>query len=294
MVNRPVVVVVLLAGLAVGACARPTTDGAESVDSTGAVATSRSPEDDPTTTTSSPTDGAPWDTPATATGTVSPTADGDTSRLACNGAGQTFPEAAIDGPVLDADDLANIPAGAAMVDAFTTGDAAVEDDAFDGAEGFVVLVDEADLVLFGGLESGEVASDYRVELVDDAWSLREWGGCTPTLVSAPDSRAARWNVAGIGDDGRRIEIAIEGGECVNEPGATRTRIASIDVVESDGRVEVVVWVQEPRPTADLCEGVGIELPGTVELDEPLGSRALVDGGSTPATTLCNGSGVPSC
>jgi hypothetical protein len=78
------------------------------------------------------------------------------------------------------------------------------------------------------------------------------------------------------------EVACAGGEPADG------RVAVAHLVEHEDRVEVVVGV-EALPGAQTCQS-NPPTPFTVELDEPLGARALVDVAVYPERELAAGQG----
>lgn len=218
--------------------------------------------------------------------TETPTAEGSAQlRLACNGTGPSFPAEALDRSPLDKADLQRLPFGAAMVEDFASGEAAVEASQFQAAEAFVVLDEDQSHALVGGVESGHVVSSFELERMEGEWRLRGWGGCRPTAVDG-DRRAAAWSVVRVGANGRSLELEVEGGECVGAESETRTQIVQIDVRETQDQVAVTVWVVEPPPPGGACAGVGLALPLSVQLEDDLGARSLVDAGEVPPHPKC--------
>jgi hypothetical protein len=94
-------------------------------------------------------------------------------------------------------------------------------------------------------------------------------GLVVWLVTAPDPTLARWDPgqAEVGDDGMTVEVFFTGGECDDH--------AEARVKESAGTVEITVISTLKRVRG--CSDVGVPRSVVAELDEPLGTRTLVDG-----------------
>lgn len=284
---------VVLGFLGTSACATTgqAPNAASSVPPNAATPTTTSP-----TSSSAPSGAGPDASPSTSvdesTAPVSegapgpsPTTVSEDSTLACAGVGPSFPVDALAGPRIDRDDLAATAAGTALAAHFAEDDADGELAAF-APDAFVVLSSNDDAAVFGGTDKGEVVSSFELERRDGEWKLIGWGGCRPNRVRA-DLQAATWQVVGTDQGGRVLQLEVEGGECVDDREETRTRIVDVDVEETPGEVVVVVWAEQPPPPdGDLCAGLGVVVPWTVTLAEPLGARTLVDGGTVPPTTGC--------
>jgi hypothetical protein len=89
------------------------------------------------------------------------------------------------------------------------------------------------------------------------------------FVTAPDPSLARWDPAQaeVSDDGSTVEVFFTGGQCDDHSEAR--------VDESATTVEITVVTTEKRVRG--CDDVGVPRSVVAELDEPLGSRNLVDG-----------------
>lgn len=214
-------------------------------------------------------------------------------RLACSGVGPSFTVEALAGPRIRPDELPGTEAGRALAAEF-------DEDGVDGElaafapDAFVVLSQDDDMMTYGGTQQDEVVSWFELERRDGEWKLIGWGGCRPTRVRT-DLQAASWQVVGTDRGGRVLELEVEGGECVDDREETRTRIVDVVVEEAADEVSVVVWVEQPPPPDGApCAGVGVTVPASITLDDPLGSRPLVDGGTVPSTLVCHDGAEVGC
>ncbi len=203
---------------------------------------------------------------------------GAEEAVSCSyGGGSSFSKIYLDGPEMTPDEFRATPQGRALYAFFVGGEGEVEAGPFGDLDGFSIVSDSSVL----GYRNGLPISDYIV----DGDDVRAWGGCNPTLVYG-NRVAGRWHaVEPIDASATVLPIRLEGSACV-EGSETNiiTEVVSIDVVETEDTVEIVVWTRE-KGFRGMCAGIGIELDATVELDSPLGDRALLNTGLIPAVSV---------
>jgi hypothetical protein len=86
----------------------------------------------------------------------------------------------------------------------------------------------------------------------------------------------RWELEGdVQPDDRVIELFVVGAAC---DGSTPTsEIADVELEEGPDRVMITVWMRTTSPRFGGCTGAGVVLPVKVDLSEPVGTRAVLDG-----------------
>lgn len=82
-----------------------------------------------------------------------------------------------------------------------------------------------------------------------------------------------------GPEDTTVQVGAVSGFCIDIDGEELglESLERVEVEERGDEVVIATWVGEPatpRPTE--CAGVGVDLPAEVRLEEPLGSRRLVD------------------
>lgn len=87
------------------------------------------------------------------------------------------------------------------------------------------------------------------------------------VLIKPESSPAPWRDAVVSEDGRSVTVSVMGGAC-DDPDTT--------VAESSTQVTITVR-NEGDWFVFQCDDVGVGKTVTVELDDPLGGRELVDG-----------------
>lgn len=87
------------------------------------------------------------------------------------------------------------------------------------------------------------------------------------LWGRPDSHTQPWSAVLASRDGATLTVTVMGGACDH---------AEVEVDESDQRVVVTARIVDDWFVM-ACDDVGVDHEVTVELDEPLGDRELVDG-----------------
>lgn len=189
------------------------------------------------------------------------------------GEGSAFPVDALDGPTgVEAEEG---PVG----DALRTFLADPPPDAVGTVgDGWRRLLEEDDVVILG---TGEPPTVGRVELeaAGAGWEAVTWGGCA-LRPFREGMEAVGWDPSESVDPGAtEIEVVVTESGCASgqEPG---DRLQPPEVVVEDDAVTVTFWVV-PLGGAQECPG-NPPTPVTVTLDEPLGERALLDGGAYPA------------
>lgn len=145
----------------------------------------------------------------------------------------------------------------------------------------VVHTDEAILFLADAHLNGD-APYWFVELAreGDRYSYRRSGNCTPTAAFGA-LEAAQWELAPDQQLTRvttRVDVLVTERGCASGQSA-QGRIAPAAVL-SDPQSITIVFGLKPLPGAQTCP-LGPPVMIRVDLGEPLGERALLDGGHFP-------------
>lgn len=136
--------------------------------------------------------------------------------------------------------------------------------------------------------SDEVANTFGTqltaasyELIDGTWQFRGSGGCDPQLVFHDGLNAAEWTLAGDppGPEATAVTILVSEYSC--HDGTTAQRLTPPKVEYRDDAVVITTRVEPPEGEFFTCIGWP-PTEVTVELDEPLGDRRLLDGMWWPA------------
>jgi len=93
---------------------------------------------------------------------------------------------------------------------------------------------------------------------------------TPVLLSSKADPAAT-----------ELALTVEGESCGDDVNITRLDHAEVKETDSEVVVTAFTWIDNPLSPEELCSGVGLVLPVPVQLNAPLGDRALLDGSCTP-------------
>ena len=127
--------------------------------------------------------------------------------------------------------------------------------------------------------------DASVEFGRDGgdWQhLRSWpAGCSLRLFE-PGVECAPVLSATV--QGAFVELQASSDSCLGGDGPTLERV---QITETDTSVTVVVRLR-PEPASgesELCGGVGISVPASVQLQQPLGDRVLLDASEIPAVQI---------
>jgi len=198
------------------------------------------------------------------------------TTVACSVIGSIrFPVDVLSGPELTREELAAEEVGRVLESFFVAGGGAEESGEYAEAEGFTVVSNE--LVL--GYRDGDPISFFEL----DGESVAGWGGCQANRVDG-DLVAERWYLTSPTEsDAIILPIDVFGGGCVTNSGTeTVTEVVSVDVLEATDQVTVTAWVRNLLGD-EMCAGVGLVHHVEVELQEPLGERLLLDGGTIPAS-----------
>lgn len=229
----------------------------------------------PTTETSEPVP------TASSTRTASTAAPAD-PMLSCNGGEPVFPRAAIEEGRLSLDELEQRDPGAAMVEFFTSGEGADQLHDLNDFDSFALLSESEREVFVGEFRDGRLDSYVSLEARSGEWEVRTFGDCVARLTGQQGrAHATRWELADVSEGGRQLQLQAEGGMCDDQP-ETKTRLVDVQVEETPDAVLISVWVHHPD-SSQPCDGVGISVPATARLEEPLGQRELLDGGVEPPT-----------
>ncbi len=136
------------------------------------------------------------------------------------------------------------------------------------------------LVLFGQSPDDGSFATVEFEQRDDAWQAKGWGGCT-IVVSAPGFGSA----ATILDPAREpdpssttLHIAINERACASGQAPTDRNVVPV-VVETETTIEITTLVEPVVGDANCPSNPWF--PVTVELDQPIGTRTIIDMQSPP-------------
>jgi hypothetical protein len=114
---------------------------------------------------------------------------------------------------------------------------------------------------------------------DGQWRVRNWGDCVPTYLSAGRATTEWWVAPGKqpSPENRTIDVVV-----VDECQADRLdrRLGPPTIRTTTEGVLVVFTAAPGRPTGDVCAEAK-PFATTIELDEPLGNRQLLDGAHWP-------------
>lgn len=181
-----------------------------------------------------------------------------------------FPETSLHAP--PGAEAGRDPAARALV-AFLASDAA-RDPWVLPKTGWKVLARNDDRALYGLGKPGTVTFAVRVRRQGTHWKWIGYGGCRPRVVK-PGLEATSWRLASRAlDPGTRaVTVSFVTGECVGFDHA--------EVATTAGAVTIVVFLRRTAPAGQACAGIGYQSRHQVALPEPLGRRALVDGGIVP-------------
>jgi hypothetical protein len=87
------------------------------------------------------------------------------------------------------------------------------------------------------------------------------------IVSWPSSSSEPWRDPVVSRDGTRVTVTVQGGSCDH---------AEADSDETSDRVVISTRIVDNWFVLG-CDDMGVDHDVTVELDDPLGDRELVDG-----------------
>jgi hypothetical protein len=195
--------------------------------------------------------------------------------LTC-GNGDTFPGAALEGPG-GAEGGNNAPAAGLRAVIAETGDPQVPDT---GWHLVSLSATRAQYVARGQGDSGW--SVVVLEQGPSGWTMDGAGDCQLSVVVGKGIGLASWWVdpaAGLlGPAAREIHVLVQERACASGR-APIGRIAP-PLVSYGSNAVVAVFGVIPLPGGQDCPGAP-PAPFTLRLDEPLGSRALLDGGVVP-------------
>lgn len=154
--------------------------------------------------------------------------------------------------------------------------------------GWIRAVQTEDIVLFVAPGRATPWSMVKVQRRDGIWGFDASGQCRlqPELPAGLVLAVFRLAPsAEIGPDATTVELLVTETAC-NSGEDARGRIRVLDIIPAAETVTVLLGVV-PRPGDHACPS-NPETPFTLELPEPLGGRALLDGSSVPArdATTC--------
>lgn len=140
---------------------------------------------------------------------------------------------------------------------------------------------EQDLVLFGqGVTPEAGLADVRFARVDGEWTPRGWGGCRVQIQAEGfgPARLATESSELLLMDSTELSLVINERECASGQAPDDRDVIPV-VTETDETVSIVVLVE--WMTGDVNCQDNPWYPVTVTLDEPLGSRELIDAHEFP-------------
>lgn len=152
--------------------------------------------------------------------------------------------------------------------------------------GWHVVYATADDVEFVATGSANAEVDVRRvtqgQWTVDGWSVVGYGGCQLQAIPSAGYGPASWVLdpaASLGPDSTEVHILVTEQSCASGRTPPIGEIRA-EVVRAVSAVTVTVTVRDPPGDFQNCQG-NPSVPFVVELGEPLGSRALFDGGSWP-------------
>jgi hypothetical protein len=194
-------------------------------------------------------------------------------QLTCDD--MTFPESAMSAP--PGAEKGRDPAAHALV-AFLASDAA-RDPWVLPKRGWKQLARDPDRAMFALGKPGKVDFVVRVRRQGGTWKWVGYGGCRPRVV-VDGLVATSWSLhtKALEPGTRKVPLAFVTGECV--------RFDRAVVSTTPDAVTITVLLRRvPPPAGNACADVGYPGRQEVVLPEPLGRRALVDGGTVPARVV---------
>ena len=183
-----------------------------------------------------------------------------------------FPPKALEGP----GDLArsDTPLGEALRRLLATPDGAM------GDQGWRIVVDDGNKVVVAaptGREKHPYVSAY-FERSGESWEPRSWGDCLPMAVVG-DRSTATWKLESEPQPhDTEVVLLVEERACSSGRKLTEDNTVA-DITYTEDEIQIVMS-GDPLRGAYTCIG-NIPSPVTVELEEPIGDRKLVDAGSYP-------------
>ncbi|MEX1281070.1 MAG: hypothetical protein AB1Z55_10150 [Acidimicrobiia bacterium] len=139
--------------------------------------------------------------------------------------------------------------------------------------GWGIGISEPDRLVLGARAGDEAFfAEFQPDM-DGNWMPAGWGGCAVEAVT-PGYGAADWEAAAI--DGSTLTLSVTERACANGEVPEGRRVEAV-VAETGAEVAITVFI-EPVAGEATCPG-NPSFPLEVTLDEPLGDRVLVDGGS---------------
>lgn len=196
------------------------------------------------------------------------------SLLVCSG--EPFPHAGLHGPaVTEADDEAAL----AFREWFEA--EAREPLARGGPEGWWVLQRSSDTAEFATGGHPEEQHPYQTVVFEREgaeWRFLRGGGCTPRPFHPGGSAASWWPTDLVAAETSQLDIEVRERACASGESA-EGRILD-PVIRSDEHTVVVSVFVRPLDGDQTCPS-NPATPFTLDLDEPLGDRELLDGGVYP-------------
>lgn len=170
----------------------------------------------------------------------------------------------------------------AVFDEFVTGPLAVEAAFIADFDMRVVERTDTTLELLGSGPDGYATASF--EKRDGAWSARGWGGCNIEITAPGFGTAQTILDPDVEPDpaSSTLHVWIQERECASGQAPTDREVIPV-VVESADRVEITTLVAPVAGDAECPSNPWY--PVTVELDEPLGERTIVDAHMPPGVEL---------
>lgn len=186
-------------------------------------------------------------------------------------------------PPLDAD-------ATAAMDELVNGETGIEAGGFDEAYTWSIASRGGDgLLLFG--QSGGTDPSYayaRFDQRDGGWVPRGWGGCWPEIDAPGFGSATVATDAAQPPDPSSSTLHLHINEQACASGEAPRDRAVVSIVREEADAVTITVLVEPKPGFAECPS-NPWYPITVELDEPLGDRVLLDGHRVPPQLLSDSS-----
>jgi hypothetical protein len=148
--------------------------------------------------------------------------------------------------------------------------------------GWRLLVEGHGIAEFAaGKLSGEMESmDFR--RIGGAWKWQDYSSdCDPATLRR-GRPAITWTLAAgqhLNANTTQVDVNLGPGEC-NDGKSQNDRVQKPEFREQGGALLMTLWLRPVSPGGHTCPGL-VEPPLKVKLPGPLGSRALMDGGTYP-------------
>ncbi len=235
----------------------------------------QSPSATPTAIPSNAPSDAPSDE-STESVAETPPVDATDLRFSCGGL--PFASDLLTGPP-GTDEQAADPAAAALRAHLSSGGAEVD---FLPATGWYLVAKDGPVAEYIALDDRGGVVSVSLELQGSTWHVTGWGQCQPRAVLGPGLGPAEWAFDPAQprpDASTQVFDALVTELSCNSGQPADGRIVGPEIIRTADQV-LVIFAVRPRPGAHDCPSN----PSTrvrVDLGEPVGERALLDGGRFP-------------